>query len=224
MWKLPSRSGSLIRPFQPTVVRGFSKYTRMTISSCAGVAARARPLGAGRIPARPSGRGWSRGRSPPAAGRPRRAGSSARRCARRPRWRWPRHRAGTRPAARLAWSARASCGCAGRRYSRSRSAPRCKKKPPGSLAVSWVPLLLPSGYAQSFRHIGWNQVIPVKVAALHEYRFTRGTAAGASALSIIVIRPLKPAVRGPFAPLGYTGHAGQSAIRPSTTKGNHEDP
>ena len=25
MWKLPSRSGSLIRPFQPTVVRGFSK-------------------------------------------------------------------------------------------------------------------------------------------------------------------------------------------------------
>ena len=33
MWKLPSRSGSLIRPFQPTVVRGFSKYTRMMISS-----------------------------------------------------------------------------------------------------------------------------------------------------------------------------------------------
>ena len=33
MWKLPSRSGSLISPFQPTVVRGFSKYTRMTISS-----------------------------------------------------------------------------------------------------------------------------------------------------------------------------------------------
>src|SRR6185312_5072089 len=31
--KLPSRSGSLIRPFQPTVVRGFSKYTRITISS-----------------------------------------------------------------------------------------------------------------------------------------------------------------------------------------------
>src|SRR5712691_2217264 len=27
----PSRRGSLIRPFQPTVVRGFSKYTRMTI-------------------------------------------------------------------------------------------------------------------------------------------------------------------------------------------------
>ena len=33
MLKLPSRSGSLIRPFQPTVVRGFSKYTRITISS-----------------------------------------------------------------------------------------------------------------------------------------------------------------------------------------------
>src|SRR5437879_2884889 len=31
--KLPSRSGSLIRPFHPTVVRGFSKYTRITISS-----------------------------------------------------------------------------------------------------------------------------------------------------------------------------------------------
>ena len=31
--QLPSISGSLIRPFQPTVVRGFSKYTRMTISS-----------------------------------------------------------------------------------------------------------------------------------------------------------------------------------------------
>ena len=30
--KLPSRSGSLMSPFQPTVVRGFSKYTRMTIS------------------------------------------------------------------------------------------------------------------------------------------------------------------------------------------------
>ena len=32
MSKLPSRSGSLISPFQPTVVRGFSKYTRITIS------------------------------------------------------------------------------------------------------------------------------------------------------------------------------------------------
>ena len=29
MAKLPLRLGSLIRPFQPTVVRGFSKYTRM---------------------------------------------------------------------------------------------------------------------------------------------------------------------------------------------------
>ena len=33
MRKLSSRYGSLIRPFQPTVVRGFSKYTRITISS-----------------------------------------------------------------------------------------------------------------------------------------------------------------------------------------------
>ena len=33
MLKLPSRSGSLMSPFQPTVVRGFSKYTRITISS-----------------------------------------------------------------------------------------------------------------------------------------------------------------------------------------------
>lgn len=33
--KLPSMYGSLIRPFQPTVVRGFSKYTRMTISRSA---------------------------------------------------------------------------------------------------------------------------------------------------------------------------------------------
>jgi len=32
MWKVPFRSGSLIKPFQPTVVRGFSKYTRITIS------------------------------------------------------------------------------------------------------------------------------------------------------------------------------------------------
>ena len=29
MWNESSRSGSLINPFQPTVVRGFSKYTRM---------------------------------------------------------------------------------------------------------------------------------------------------------------------------------------------------
>ena len=35
MRKLSSRYGSLIRPFQPTVVRGFSKYTRMTISRSA---------------------------------------------------------------------------------------------------------------------------------------------------------------------------------------------
>ena len=35
MSKLPSSSGSLISPFQPTVVRGFSKYTRMTISRSA---------------------------------------------------------------------------------------------------------------------------------------------------------------------------------------------
>ena len=28
MSKLPSSSGSLISPFQPTVVRGFSKYAR----------------------------------------------------------------------------------------------------------------------------------------------------------------------------------------------------
>ena len=33
MSKLPSSRGSLISPFQPTVVRGFSKYTRITISS-----------------------------------------------------------------------------------------------------------------------------------------------------------------------------------------------
>ena len=30
--KRPSRSGSLINPFQPIVVRGFSKYTRITIT------------------------------------------------------------------------------------------------------------------------------------------------------------------------------------------------
>ena len=36
MLKLSSKSGSLIKPFQPMVVRGFSKYTRITInkSSC----------------------------------------------------------------------------------------------------------------------------------------------------------------------------------------------
>ena len=33
MRKLSSKYGSLIKPFQPTVVRGFSKYTRITISS-----------------------------------------------------------------------------------------------------------------------------------------------------------------------------------------------
>ena len=32
IWKLSSMSGSLMRPFQPTVVRGFSRYARMTIS------------------------------------------------------------------------------------------------------------------------------------------------------------------------------------------------
>ena len=32
MRQLSSRYGSLMRPFQPTVVRGFSKYTRITIS------------------------------------------------------------------------------------------------------------------------------------------------------------------------------------------------
>ncbi len=31
--KVPSKWGSLIMPFQPTVVRGFSKYTRITISN-----------------------------------------------------------------------------------------------------------------------------------------------------------------------------------------------
>ncbi len=40
MRKLPSRRGSLMKPFQPTVVRGFSKYTRITSSrscrSCVG--------------------------------------------------------------------------------------------------------------------------------------------------------------------------------------------
>ena len=40
MSKLPSRSGSLISPFQPTVVRGFSKYTRITISSASPSASR----------------------------------------------------------------------------------------------------------------------------------------------------------------------------------------
>jgi hypothetical protein len=33
MRKLPFMYGSLIRPFQPTVVRGFSKYTRISTSS-----------------------------------------------------------------------------------------------------------------------------------------------------------------------------------------------
>jgi len=32
MWKESSMRGSLIRPFQPTVVRGFSKYTRMMMN------------------------------------------------------------------------------------------------------------------------------------------------------------------------------------------------
>ena len=32
MWKESSMSGSLMRPFHPTVVRGFSKYTRMMSS------------------------------------------------------------------------------------------------------------------------------------------------------------------------------------------------
>ena len=34
MSKELSSFGSLMRPFQPTVVRGFSKYTRMTMSIC----------------------------------------------------------------------------------------------------------------------------------------------------------------------------------------------
>ena len=34
MSKVPSMCGSLIRPFQPMVVRGFSKYTRITMNSC----------------------------------------------------------------------------------------------------------------------------------------------------------------------------------------------
>ncbi len=33
MRKDPSRRGSLMSPFQPTVVRGFSKYDRMTKNS-----------------------------------------------------------------------------------------------------------------------------------------------------------------------------------------------
>jgi hypothetical protein len=33
MSQLPSRCGSLIRPFQPTLLRGFSRYTRITINS-----------------------------------------------------------------------------------------------------------------------------------------------------------------------------------------------
>ncbi len=33
MWNESSMRGSLIRPFQPVDVRGFSKYTRMMISS-----------------------------------------------------------------------------------------------------------------------------------------------------------------------------------------------
>lgn len=33
IWKLPSISGSLISPFHPTVVLGFSKYALMTISN-----------------------------------------------------------------------------------------------------------------------------------------------------------------------------------------------
>ena len=37
----PSMPGSLIRPFQPVTVRGFSKYTRITISRSAWLASRA---------------------------------------------------------------------------------------------------------------------------------------------------------------------------------------
>ena len=33
MSNVPSKYGSLIKPFQPTVVRGFSKYTRITMSN-----------------------------------------------------------------------------------------------------------------------------------------------------------------------------------------------
>ena len=40
MAKLPSRCGSLIRPFQPTVVRGFSKYTRITMQRSAASSSR----------------------------------------------------------------------------------------------------------------------------------------------------------------------------------------
>ena len=51
--------GSLMRPFQPTVVRGFSKYTRITISSVS--AYWVRTTSGGRRSRRRRGRGWSRG-------------------------------------------------------------------------------------------------------------------------------------------------------------------
>ena len=44
---VPSSAGSLIRPFQPTVERGFSKYTRITIEQVVGepVGLLAQPVG-----------------------------------------------------------------------------------------------------------------------------------------------------------------------------------
>ena len=61
MWNESSRSGSLISPFQPTVVRGFSKYTRMTSSSVGCDLIRRAASGARHIRAPPPRRGSSTG-------------------------------------------------------------------------------------------------------------------------------------------------------------------
>ena len=72
--KVPSRCGSLIRPFQPSVVRGFSKYTRITTCRSSRELRRPWRPAAARSRARPRGRAPSTGRRPRAAGRPGRRG------------------------------------------------------------------------------------------------------------------------------------------------------
>ena len=147
MLKLPSRSGSLISPFQPTVVRGFSKYTRMTISSASpkrvALSGRSTPrvLERGR-----RDRGSSTDRSRRRGGRPRRAGCGAAPCARSRRY-WTSIRcraarefssAGVDSGAKLRMRKSSVCGGI---FNLSQGARRLQdpdgtKKPPGSLAAS----------------------------------------------------------------------------------------
>ncbi len=69
----PSRPGSLIRPFQPTVERGFSKYTRITTSRSSDEPLGDRTQALGVLERRRRRRAPSTGRPRPAAGRRRRS-------------------------------------------------------------------------------------------------------------------------------------------------------